>query len=265
MKAYELFQAGCLVEAIQVHTEEVRAHPTDLDARYFLFVLLCFAGELERASNALNVIAQQESKLEKSSLVFRSLLAAEDERRRVWREEGEPLFPADPPVHVRARAQALASFRRGDLELADKTLREAEAPSLPGILNGEPFDAIRDYDDLLGSVLEAFVGGRYLWVPLERIRKLTLSAPSTSIDLLWIRAELEDMEGATASVYVPALYEGSYASSNEKIRLGQMTDWVDQGGLFRGSGQRILLTARAGSENEAAILSVNTIEFPEAT
>jgi len=268
MTAFELFQAGRLSEAVAAQTQEVKAHPTEPDARYFLFVLLCFAGELERASTALNVIAQQDSKLEKSSLVLRSLLAAEDERRRVWMKEGQPLLPPEASPHLLARIGALESFRAGEVELADKALREVEAevPARGGVLDGEPFDGIRDCDDLLGPVLEVFVGGRYLWVPIERIGKLELSSPSTAIDLLWIQAELEDIDGETASVYVPALYEGSYASSNEKIRLGQMTDWIDHGGrLFRGSGQRILLTGRAGSENESAILSVNAIEFPEAT
>ena len=57
--ARELFDAGKLREAIDAATAEVKASPTDTRRRTFLFELLCFAGEWDRAEKQIDVIGQQ--------------------------------------------------------------------------------------------------------------------------------------------------------------------------------------------------------------
>ena len=49
MNANELFQAGKLQEAIDTQIAQVKANPADQGKRLFLFELLAFAGELDRA------------------------------------------------------------------------------------------------------------------------------------------------------------------------------------------------------------------------
>ena len=57
MTAAELFREGKLMEAIEAVGVEIRGNPTDSKRRTFLFELLCFAGEYDRAQKHLEVLA----------------------------------------------------------------------------------------------------------------------------------------------------------------------------------------------------------------
>ena len=59
MKAKELLDEGHLSAAIEQLNQEVKSHPTDSHLRTFLFELLCFAGDYQRAERQLDVLAQQ--------------------------------------------------------------------------------------------------------------------------------------------------------------------------------------------------------------
>jgi type VI secretion system protein ImpE len=53
--------------------------------------------------------------------------------------------------------------------------------------------------------------------------------------------------GPNGEVYVPALYLGDPADTDEALRLGRATDWRDLAeGLTRGRGQRVFLAGEAG-------------------
>lgn len=266
MTAHELFQAGRLAEAIEAQTAEVKSHPADEDQRFLLFTLLSFAGELERAEVHLEAVSlrDQNQSLRVGSAVYHSLLAAEYERRKVYREGSRPVLPPDPPETAELRLKALAALRAGDAEAAEAALEEAAEEGVPlrGKINGEAFDGLRDYDDVLGQVLEIYAGGRCLWMPLERIRKLEIAEPGNQLDLLWPKAELVDATGTQASVHLPALYEGSCDHPDERVRLGRSTEWIDCLDVaFRGAGQKVLLTTRGEEERETAILELRTLEI----
>jgi type VI secretion system protein ImpE len=49
MNASELFKTGMLSDAIAAQVQEVKSHPADHGRRLFLFELLAFAGDLDRA------------------------------------------------------------------------------------------------------------------------------------------------------------------------------------------------------------------------
>src|SRR4051794_19670600 len=49
MTAGELFRAGQLTKAIEAQLQEVRSAPADKAKRFFLFELLSFAGDFDRA------------------------------------------------------------------------------------------------------------------------------------------------------------------------------------------------------------------------
>ena len=268
MSAIEHFQSGRLGDAIQSQTAEVKAHPTDVERRYLLFAFLSFAGELERADKQLDALGAQDAQLEIGSRVYRNLLASEMSRKRVFETGDDPMIPANSPRHVTLRKEALQAWRGGDQALAGKKLDEAaiESPAVVGAAGERPFSSVRDSDDLLASVLEIFAGGRYLWLPFEKIRSLTIAKPQHVLDLLWVGAEIEDADGERASVHIPALYFGSSASGKDAIRLGRSTEWNENEGTARGQGQRILLASFTGSpggetEEEIPILALRSLRI----
>ncbi len=259
----ERIESGNLTEAIAAQSAEVKARPTDLDARYQLSVLLCFAGELDRASIQLNTIASMDSELGMGSAIYRSLIVAASARRSVFHEEGVPLLPPDCAPGIEHRVQALEAIRRGDTEAARQALESALAtdPPIEVKLNGELASDVRDYDDFLGPVLEVYAGGNYLWLPFERIRSLEVRAPQSELDLLWAPAQLVDANGMEANVHLPVVYEGSHLASDGRVRVGSMTEWVDVEGLgFRGQGQRTLLAQQGGDPREIGLLEVRSLE-----
>jgi len=257
----QLFRAGRLSDSLEAQRDVVRNAPTDVGARVFLFALLSFSGEFERAGLALNAIGAQAGKVEVETATLRSLLVAEAERTEVLTRQGVPLLPPDPPAHVRARLRALTALRAGDLALAAKALDEAAAqtPAFHVTIDGVEAEALRDDDDLLGSVLEGFAGGRYLWLPFESIRSIELTPPKRTLDLLWAPARLETDTGLQASVFVPVLYQGSSAHPEAAVRLGRSTQWTDTGeDIYRGAGQRVFRSQHAGAQTEWPLLEIRS-------
>src|SRR5258705_12065222 len=141
MTVQELLSAGRLGDAVAAQTALVRATPTDADARFELTVLLCFAGELDRATAQLDTLAVQDPELGMGSTHYRSLLVAEAERRAVHERGGARLVPPDCPAHVAARLQALHALRAGEVERAGAPLERASAntPAPEGKLHREEF------------------------------------------------------------------------------------------------------------------------------
>lgn len=266
MTAEELFQSGKLREAIEAQSSVVRKSPADQDARYTLFVLLSFEGELERAEKALDVIADLDPEIAPKSVIYRNLLLAEYERRKVFEGRGLPTLPPDAPAYANSRLEALRWLREGDLESAEKHVDQAveETPAFTGKLNGEPFEALRDYDDLLASFFEVYAGGRYIWMPMTMVVSIEFEPPGTALDLLWRRAKLHDSDGDVADVHLPVLYQPSHASDNEAIKLGRMTDWVEQGPFYTGVGQHVFLAVRGEERFEESILDFKKFEIEAA-
>jgi type VI secretion system protein ImpE len=263
MNAEELHAAGRLAEAIQAQTQLVRTRPTDADARFLLLALLCAAGDLERATRQLDALGANDPATQAGGRIVTQLLAAETRRREVLAGRGLPLLPPDPPADVAHRAQALAAAAQGDAAAAAAALDAAAdaSPLVAGKLDGHPFDAIRDTDDLLASVVEVFAGGRYLWLPFADLRWLEVKPPKTLLDLVWVPAELEDRRGSQAHVHLPVLYAGSHEHPDEAIRLGRRTEWADSPTGARGAGQRVLLTVSGEAERETALLSLRRLDF----
>ena len=120
---------------------------------------------------------------------------------------------------------------------------------------------MRDYDDLLGTTVEIFAGGRYLWMPLDCLQRLEISESTTVLDTLWHPAKLRDAEGEEADVHLPVLYAGSYAHEKEAVRLGRVTEWIERGEYYMGAGQHILLVSRQGEVGEEPLLGIRKLEL----
>ncbi len=214
MKARALYEAGKLDEAIEALGAELRNDPTNVRSRTFLFELLCFAGQYDRAQKQLDIIAGASKEAEMGAMLYRSALHAE----RVRQEK----FQAGP----------LATH--------------AAPPPVAGKLNGKPFTLLTDADPRIGARIEVFAAGQYTWLPLEHITHVHMEAPTRLRDLLWSPARVQTGPGfpglELGEILLPVLAPGSAQSSDPEIRLGRVTDWQE---LPDGSevpvGQKLLL------------------------
>jgi type VI secretion system protein ImpE len=264
--AQDLYDAGRLADAIKAQSEDVRSHPADPERRFVLFTLLAFDGDLARAARQLDALGVSGAggAIEMRSLLCRGLLAAEEERRAVWDGRAAPLLPPDTAPPLERRLAALARLRAGDATGVERALAESNAGLRPvgGKLNGRDFAQIRDSDDFCAPVLEVFAQGRCLWLPFDQIRRLEIEPPQSLLDLLWTPARLLDARGNDANVTLPALYAGSHADADDRLRLGRVTEWRDAAGVAaRGVGQKVLLTAGVEGEDEWSLLDVRTLEI----
>jgi len=214
MNATEHFRAGHLSEAIQALTEEVRQAPTDAQRRTFLFELLCFAGEYDRAERQLDALTGDNKNVKMGALLYRAALAAERVRSA---------FFADKKYLQHA----------------------AVADALPGTFNGQSFQTVADADTRIGARLEVLAGGDYLWIPFEQIASIKMQPPKRLRDLLWAPVLLqtgpECKHQNMGEVFVPVIYPGSSRHEDDNVRLGRATTWAEEGGLELPFGQKMLL------------------------
>ena len=260
MNAKDLFDAGELSAAVEQLNQEVRVHPTDSRLRTFLFELLCFAGDYQRAERQLDVIAQQSANLELGTQTYRRVLAGERGRIAVATEDSLPTFLLEPPPFVALHLAALRHLGEDKPAEARVLLTQAaEAhPAVRGKVDGQAFSDFSDGDVVLSPFLEAIIRGRYVWVPFAQIRRFTVAAPKHLRDLLWAPGTLETLSGPSGEIFLPVLYSGSFRHQDDLVKLGRMTDWEDAGeGLRRGVGQRMFFV----DDGEKSILEIREVEF----
>jgi type VI secretion system protein ImpE len=237
----ELYKAGKLKEAIDAQIQEVRNSPGDNAKRFFLFELLLFAGDLDRAQRQVDAINFTEPEMIAALAIWKDLLNSERMRRKVFKEGEKPKFLTPPTDHVQLRLDAVQALRQGKNDEAGALLAKAAAitPPKKGQLNGVPFSTFHDCDDLFSGILEVMHNGLYYWVPLENIAHIEARPPKYPRDLYAVSVELEVANGENGEVLVPALYPLSYENSSTEIQLGHATDLRELGhGMALGSGAR---------------------------
>lgn len=258
--AKELLDAGKLRAAIEELTDKVKASPSDTRQRISLFELLLFAGDWERAERQVDVIAHQSMESGLGVQVYRNNIKAERERERLFSDGLRPHFISVPPAYVELHLSAINRVREGNIREARETLdrAEEERPAFGGAINGREFSDFRDYNDLVGPVLEAIVQDQYTWIPFEQISLLEIGAPRQLRDLVWTPARIEATDGTSGEIYIHTLYEGSGNHADDQVKLGRMTDWKDAGeGLYLASGSRLFLI----DGEDRALLEARKIEF----
>jgi type VI secretion system protein ImpE len=199
MDALSLYRAGQLQPAIEALGQELRKQPMDTKRRTFLFELLCFAGEYERAVKQLDILADASKEAAAGSLVYRSALHAEQTRQDM--------------------------FARGELPM------QSAHGSPSGSWNGTEFDALTDADPRIGPNLEVFIAGSYTWVPFAHIESVEMNAPAKLRDLMWATAILHPTTAFRlqdiGEVLIPVLSPLSWRSEDDAVRLGRTTVVVD--------------------------------------
>jgi type VI secretion system protein ImpE len=263
MVAKQLFDNGDLQGAIRQLTADVKATPLELRNRIFLFELLCFAAEFERAGRQLDAVAQVsgDAGVQLGTELYRQILKAETTRRDILQGESrQPRFLLEPPSYTALHLQALDTLKHGrhkELEnLLDDSRRHRK--DLHGEVESVPFDDFRDGDDLLAPFLELIVQADYVWLPLEQIVRIEIAPPRTLRDLLWIPARVEVEKQQTSECFIPVRYHGSGAHPEDSVKLGRMTVWDPVGEETNlGKGQHMFLI----DGNERSLLEIRRVEF----
>ena len=200
MNAAELYQEGRLDEAIEALGAALRENPADTRRRTFLFELLCFAGNYDRAEKQLDMLAREGKDAELGALLYRGAIHAERLRQQMFEPGGLP--PATGP-----------------------------APLVAGTLNGLPFNALEDADPRIGARLELYVAGQYTWLPLAQVAAVTIEPPKRLRDLLWVPVVVRAAAGAErmemGEVLMPVLTPGAWKHHDALVRLGRLTEVED--------------------------------------
>ncbi len=259
MNAKDHYEAGRLSEAVAAAVEEVKRHPADVNRRGLLAELLCFAGEMERADLQLDAMGHQDPQVMMGIAMFRQLIRAEQARQQFFSEGRLPEFLDKPDDRLQLHLEASIRVREGhDQEAAELLARaEQQRPKVQGASSDQPFDDLRDLDDLTASFFEVLTStGKYYWIPIERVERIEFRAPVRPRDLLWRRAHMAVRGGPDGEVFLPVLYAGSQNDADDRLRLGRSTDWRGGEGVpVRGVGQRMFLVG----DEACGILALETI------
>lgn len=259
-EARALLQSGNLGGAVEAALNAVKAKPTDIQARTFLFELSCFSGDWDRADKQLDVIGHQDAVAAIGSLMYRQCLEVEKKRSRLFSEGLAPDFIVPPPPYVTALLGAINRIREGNTKEAREILDqvEEERPAFACKVNGEEAEDFRDYNDITSSILEVFIKDSYTWLPLEQLEKIEFFEPKGLRDLFWMQGKINTVNGIDGEVFIPALYVDSYKHSDDQVRLGRATDWRDAGEeIYIGEGtKRFWFNGK-----DESILDLREVEF----
>jgi type VI secretion system protein ImpE len=258
--AKKLLQAGDLGGAIEGILNFVRANPTDIPGRIFLFELSCFAGDWDRAEKQLDVIGHQDANAMIGSMIYRQNFKAERDRARYYSDGLQPGILAPPPTYVEDLIQANNRIREGNTAEARKILDqiEEERPAFKAHVDGAEVSDFRDYNDPTMCIFEVIFKDQYVWLPIEQVKRVKFFKPKTLRDLFWLQGEVELVEGTKGEMFFPSMYSGSWKSDNDQVRLGRMTDWRDLGDdLYSGEGLKLFWM----DGKDRSILDIETIEF----
>lgn len=251
---------GNLAGAIDDALKLVKASPTDVSARTFLFELSCLSGDWERAAKQLDVIGQQDQNAMIGAQIYKQNLDAEADRIRHFEEGLMPECLLPTPKYVEKLLVASNHLREDRTADAKKILDEIEEerPAFAGKVNGEEFSDFRDFNDLTCCLFEAIVKGCYTWLPFAQVERIDFSESKTLRDRYWIHAEVEMINGTKGEMFFPALYAHSSKSDNDQIRLGKATDWKEAGDdIYVGEGLRVF----QHDGGHIPISEIRTLEF----
>ncbi len=260
MDAKELIKAGELAAARSQLIEEVKSSPANLQSRTLLFQVQAYAGEWEKARRQLEVITTQEANRESGVQVYLNLIQAETERIEVFQQKRNPSFLPEIPTYFEQYRSAWQRLMNREFETTESIFSEIEdrCARIAGTLNGKEFAGFSETDSRLTCFLEAFVHDRYVWLPFEELRELTLPQPQSLLDLLWASAQVTTREGLTLNCFLPVLYPESYRQDDDLLKLGRMTDWTDLGqGFHQGFGQHVYQVG----DDEVGILEIREAVF----
>ena len=246
--------------AIEALTQEVREAPADPQKRTFLFELLAFAGDWDRAEKQVAAVAGADAPSQMAAGVYRGLLQAERDRARVFAGKARPHFLRAVPGTSRRASPRSARSARGTSPRPGpfSTRPRKNARRSPASAARSAFGDLRDFDDVLRGVVEMVFQGKYTWFPLEQAKSLEPNPPKKLRDLIWPGARITADDGTSGDVFLFALYPGSSAHADNLVKLGRMTDWKSlSDDLQAGLGLRSFLVDDA----ELSLFELGPVDF----
>jgi len=197
MTPLALYREGKLREAIKALGEELRSNPLDVKRRTFLFELLIFAGEFDRAEKQLDILSDANPEAAAGTLLYRSALHAERTRQDMFARLETP--PA------------------------------GDKPAPGGTWNGKEFTDLADADPRIGDNLEVFIAGSYTWIPMHYLTRVEIDPPANLRDLMWAQARVETTPEfrlqELGEVLIPVLCPLSWKHADESVQLGRESVW----------------------------------------
>ena len=218
MEAHQLLKAGRLTEAIDALQRHLANEPGDYHSQTFLYELICFTGNFNRAKEQLESLVRDDDPQSEIGIArYRDVLRAERTRQKCFAEGKNPRPSVD-------------GGRTG----------------FTGTLNGREFVTFSDVDPRIGENLEIFASGKYLWIPLSDMSGLRLPAPRRLRDLLWLPAELTMVPSIGLDLlqetWVPMMAPLTWQHPDEEVKLGRFSEWKeDQTGQVRPYGVKTYL------------------------
>lgn len=238
---------NALDEALEEVKAYLKARPSDQEARHLYIDLLVLSGEYERADNQCSLAATLSPDATMGFALLRNELRAMAAREAWFASGAVPEFPQGPSQLDQLALRLGIAHREGNARDARAALDALEnlRGEHPLIWNGKAISDFRDLDDRIPHALEVIMtGGAYLWIDFAKIAALSIEPIARPRDLAFRRAELSLIDGAAASVLLPAVYHGT--GKDAKLRLGRETEWIEEAtGITTGRGQRCFL---AGDE-----------------
>ena len=241
--AAELLKAADPAAALKALSDDVRARPADSKHRVFMAQLLCVLGQWERALNQLSVAAELDALAVPMKQVYGEAVRCEGLRAEVFAGKRTPMVFGQPDEWLALLIESLLRQGRGEDGMAEDLRQRAfeAAPAIGGTIDGAAFEWLADADMRLGPVLEAFVNGKYYWIPYARLAHIKIEPPEDLRDCVWMPAHLQFENGGETLALIPTRYEGSEKSPDGELQLARKTEWRElRPEVWIGSGQRVL-------------------------
>jgi len=265
-RSAELLQAADPAGALKALTDEIKAKPADSKLRVFMAQLLCVLGQWERALNQLTVAAELDALAIPMKQVYGEAIRCEGLRADVFAGKRTPMIFGQPDQWLALLLESMLRQGSGEDAMAEDLRARAfdAAPATPGSLDGQPFEWLADADMRIGPVLEAYVNGRYYWVPFERLAQIRFEEPEDLRDCVWLPAHLQFENGGETLALVPTRYPGSEQCEDGALQLARKTEWRElRPEVWAGWGQRMWSSSGNGDDGEHAMLDVRQIDFTQ--
>jgi len=262
MDSAALLQEGRVEEALAALKEEVRRSSTRVELRVRLFAVHCLLGRWDKTQADLDVVRKLDPSWTLPAQVYLSLLGAEQLRREVFAGRARPVIMGEPDPWVGWNVQALASEAAGGVAEALDLRKRAwtAAPEYKCSVDGHACQWLSDVDRRIGPVLEAFLEGKYFWIPFGQLQKIEVTPPEFLVEVVWVPAKLTVQGGAELAGHLPARYPGTEDATDGTLCLGRSTSWVQVAGQYnRPIGQKMFESERS----EFGLLGCRTIEFDQ--
>lgn len=258
---------NALDAALDAAKTHIKSNPSDQEARNLYIDLLVLAGDYERADNQCGLAATFAPDATMGFALLRNELRGMAARDAWFLTGAVPEFPQGPSELDKLAVSVGIAHRMSDGDEAKAELARLEAlrAERPQVLNGKHLADFRDLDDRTPHALEVIMtGGAYLWIDFAKIALLTIEPIARPRDLAFRRAELSLIDGAVATVLLPAIYHGT--GTDDRLRLGRETEWVEEEtGIITGRGQRCFLAGDdlASFHDTESLETANTVAARE--